>query len=196
MNSDENLKDESLLRCTIKKSISVLTKVVRYVLYAAVITIAIAGLGYVGYIGLPVIIGICSALVASLISLLALIPWYVYVIVGIILAIPVYSFLWCIARDLTDEDWGSEAANNAAVAFAAAFAFALAFAAAFALALAVALAAAFAVALTAAFAVALAFAFAAAVDPVDKTTRWYYIFRFVGAVWHHYKQKKIKEETK
>ena len=180
MISDEITKDESLLRCTIKKSISVLKKVGLYVLYAVVIGVAIAGLGYVGYIGLPVIMGICSVLITSLISLLVSIPWYYYVGAVAIAVIPVYSFLWCIARDLTDEDWRSKAANNAALALAdSAIALTLIAFAAFALALV-------------AFALALVLAF----DPVNKITIWYYIFRFVGAVWHHYKQKKIKEELK
>ena len=180
MNSDENLKDESLLRCTIKKSISVLTKVVRYVLYAAVITIAIAGLGYVGYIGLPVIIGICSALVASLISLLALIPWYVYVIVGIILAIPVYSFLWCIARDLTDEDWNSDTAVNVAIIILVA-AFVI-----FGVFIYVAT-----ISLNSPIILVLVLVVALITFALDMKP-----MLFVGAVWHHYKQKKIKEELK
>lgn len=27
-------------------------------------------------------------------------------------------------------------------------------------------------------------------DPVERITCWYYIFRFPGAVWHHYRNRK------
>ena len=160
MFKEPEINDPSLLRCVVKKSAQVVKKcaIVVTVLAAIVVTVlaAITIVGYGVYLLLPVFITIAGMIVSAIIS----IPWYYYVGAVAIAVIPVYSFLWCIARDLTDEDWGSEAANNAAIAFAVALAFAVAVAVAF------------------------------AVDPVDKITIWYYIFRFVGAVWHHYKQKR------
>ncbi len=102
------------------------------------------------------------------------------------------SFLWCVARDLTEEDWRSKSANDSAIA-ALAPALALAALAALAIALALAALALDALALAAlaldALALAIALAIVFAVDPVSEITVWYYIFRFPGAVWNHYTKK-------
>ena len=85
--------DRSLLRCTLKKSEQVFVKVVLLVSYA-IVALALLGCGYLLFTG-------------ALIPIIVVIPWYYYVASIAILAIPVYSFLWCIARELTDEDWES-----------------------------------------------------------------------------------------
>jgi len=191
----DQIDDKSLLRCTVKKSVHVFERLFVYIAYLIVgCTIgAITYLGVTNILFPSVAYGVIVA-VAFLVS----IPWYYYAGAVALLAVPAYSFLWCVARDLTEEDWESNSANNFAVAVAfaaaasafaaaafAAFVFAVASAFAFAFAAAAAFAAvsvAFAFAAFAAFA-AVAFAFA---DPVDKITVWYYVFRFLGASWNHY----------
>ena len=168
--TEEQSTNNSLLHCTLKKSGQVLKKVVLYASYAIVALAVVAVICYGA-------IAVYHAIVpwaASIWQFLIAVPWYMYAIIVVIAAIPVYSVLWCIARDLTEVDWKSNAAN--VFAFAA-FAFAVAFA--FALALP-----AFALALPAAL-----FAALFVLDPVDHITIWYYIFRFPGAAWHHYRRK-------
>jgi hypothetical protein len=111
-----DIEDKSLLKCTIKKSVDVLKKVVLYGLYSAVTIILITAIAAVGYL---VWLGFNSSLAtiiySSIISLLVSIPWYVYIGVVAVLAIPVYSLVWCIARELTDEDWKSGEAATVSV---------------------------------------------------------------------------------
>ena len=98
--------DKSLLKCTIKKSVDVFKKVVIYGLYSAVIIILITAIAAVGYlIWLGFNSSLATIIYSSIISLLISIPWYVYVGVIAILAIPVYSLLWCIARVHKMYDW-------------------------------------------------------------------------------------------
>jgi len=109
MTDEEIPKDVSLLRCTVKKSQQVFAKIVLLVSYA-IVALAFLGCGYLLFTG--VLIPIISPVVAAILS----IPWYYYVAGIAILAIPVYSFLWCIARELTDEDWDSGEAKALVVA--------------------------------------------------------------------------------
>ena len=104
--------DKSVLKCTIKKSVDVFRKVARYGLYFIIA-------GIIGAICLAIAITISAGLysfmdgvvklfnitISNVLSLIGSIPWYVYVGVIAILAIPVYSLLWCIAREFTEEDW-------------------------------------------------------------------------------------------
>ena len=117
------IEDKSLLKCTIKKSVDVLKKVVLYGLYSAVTIILITAIAAVGYL---VWLGFHSSLVSDTISVIWLIltslgtivlaiPWYVYVGVIALLAIPVYSLVWCIARELTEEDWESGEAATVSI---------------------------------------------------------------------------------
>ena len=106
--------DKSVLKCTIKKSVDVFRKVARYGLYFIIA-------GIIGAICLAIAITISAGLysfmdgvvklfnitISNVLSLIGSIPWYVYVGVIAILAIPVYSLIWCIARELTKEDWES-----------------------------------------------------------------------------------------
>jgi len=109
MTDEEIPKDVSLLRCTVKKSQQVFAKIVLLVSYV-IVALALLGCGYLLFTG--VLIPIISLVVAAILS----IPWYYYVAGIAILAIPVYSFLWCIARELTDEDWDSGEAKALVVA--------------------------------------------------------------------------------
>jgi len=155
-------KNASLLQCTFKKSQHVFKKVIKYVIYLFVAGI----IAYAGYLGLPVIIPVIIQTISTAIGIVwgivGLVPWYVYAGIGVIAAIPLYSFLWCIARELTDEDWESETAKKIAV-------FAV-------LALPLTVLALFALAVFAVLAL-----FALAVFPHKSML-------FIGAVWHYWKR--------
>jgi hypothetical protein len=156
--------NKSILKCTVTKSSQVFKKIVLYVSYAiaglAAATIAIYGAVRIYDVVAPVIITVITAITTFLFG----IPWYWYVGIAGISAIPVYSLLWCIARELTKEDWESDAATNFAV-----------------LAL---------LALLAALAAPAAAVLAAALLAIEPPLIWYYIFRFPGALWHHYRRRE------
>jgi hypothetical protein len=86
---------------------------------------------------------------------------------------------------LTEEDWKSNAAENLALATFATLA----------LATFVTFVALAPFATLAAFALATFVTFVALAPFVtfvfDNTSIWYYIFRFPGAVWHHYRKKEL-----
>ena len=117
--------DKSVLKCTIKKSVDVFRKVARYGLYFIIA-------GIIGAICLAIAITISAGLysfmdgvvklfnitISNVLSLIGSIPWYVYVGVIAILAIPVYSLLWCIAREFTEEDWNCWMSRESSSLFA------------------------------------------------------------------------------
>jgi len=177
MIEEEIPKDVSLLRCTLKKSEQVFTKVILLVSYA-IVALALIGCGYLLFTGV-------------LIPIIVAIPWYYYVAGIAILAIPVYSFLWCIARELTDEDWESGEAKALAVVVAAAVCAAVCAAvvvaaAVFAAAVAAAVGAAVVIVVGAAVCAAIVAAavFAAAVA-FDSKLMW-----FPGACLHYRRRMK------
>ena len=113
--SNMDLSDEdwvrSFLRCTLKKSQQVFAKVILLVSYA-IVALALIGCGYLLFTGvlIPIISPVVAAIIAgiwTIVAVILIIPWYYYLAGIAILVIPVYSFLWCIARELTDEDWES-----------------------------------------------------------------------------------------
>jgi len=119
---ETEIEDKSLLKCTIKKSADVLKKVV---LYGSYVITAITAIVII-YFGITMIweplVKIISGGITTIWLILTpigifllMIPWYVYVGGVAVLAIPVYSLLWCIARELTDEDWKSDSAKNITV---------------------------------------------------------------------------------
>ena len=179
--------DKSLLRCTIRKSADVVKKLVKYAAYT--IAVVIAGiLSIYGAMGIWAVAEVAEdpiyKSIESITSFLSGIPWYYYAGAIVIAAIPVYSFLWCVARELTEEDWESkEAENFVALAFALAL-FPLALAFAFALTLTLALFALAFVALVAFVALAL---FALTLTRADSKA-----FLFVGAYLHY--RKRVKAE--
>jgi hypothetical protein len=185
-------KDTSILRCWIKESWSTSKKVGLWVSGIAVVLIAV----YVAWLGLTSqtvakfwagVTDWCGSVIAGISNYVAAIPPLVFwgsIVVGtVVVAILGYSLVWCMARNLAEEDWKSDKANTfAAIAAFAIAAFAIAAIAAFAIA---------PIAAFAAFAIA-AFAIAAfAIDPVDKITVWYYIFRFVGAYLNYKERTKV-----
>jgi NADH:ubiquinone oxidoreductase subunit 6 (subunit J) len=111
-------EDKSLLKCTVKKSLDVTKKLVLYASYI-VDAVAATALALYGAFGIWNVVSdaVCKALLVitgfagSAWGLLLAVPWYVYVGVVAVAAIPVYSFLWCVARELTEEDW-KYAENN------------------------------------------------------------------------------------
>jgi len=122
MIEEEIPKDVSLLRCTLKKSEQVFAKVILLVSYAIVV-LSLLGCGYLLFTGvlIPIISPVVTAIIAgiwTIVAVILIIPWYYYLAGIAILVIPVYSFLWCIARELTEEDWNSKEAKNVAVAAA------------------------------------------------------------------------------
>ena len=132
--SNMDLSDEdwvrSFLRCTLKKSQQVFAKVVLNISYIIVV-LALIGCGYLLFTGvlIPIISPVVTAIIGgiwTIVAVILIIPWYYYLAGIAILAIPVYSFLWCIARELTDEDWDSKEAKALAAAVFAAAVFAAA----------------------------------------------------------------------
>jgi hypothetical protein len=110
MTDEEIPRDVSLLKCTYKKTKHVTEKVVKYFAYAVIWGIiglgVIAGL-YLLYLAVMRLSSLWSILYGTFfgaIGLFYLIPWWIYVIITVIVAIPAYSFVWCLNRDLTDVD--------------------------------------------------------------------------------------------
>jgi hypothetical protein len=179
------IDDKSLLKCTIKKSADVLKKVLLYGLYVVIISILIIAMvagGYLVWLGFNS--SLSTVIYSSIISVLFSIPWYVYVGAMAVLAIPVYSLVWCIARELTDEDWKSEIAKIIALALA------------FFLALTI-LAIAFITLLALAFTL-FAFFLAAFIAPLTIPLAFFLnskIFLFIGAYLHYRKRMKLLKEA-
>ena len=150
----ELLKEPSILRCTVKKSWHVGSKVILYASYV-IVTITVLAAGWFGANGIwEAIKNPLAALWQTVTGAVASIPWYAYVAVAGVLTIPAYSFLWCVSRDLTEADWKSDAAKLAAIALA------------------------------------LALATLATLAPADNpSSMWYYVGRFCGAAWHHYRKR-------
>ena len=116
--TNEEPNSSSLLSCTVKKSKQVLWKVLKYGTYLVAGVLAIVFTFYGAMAIYETVLPWATSVCQSLIT----IPWYVYAGIGVIAAIPIYSSVWCIARDLTEEDWKSEAATNSASALALALA--------------------------------------------------------------------------
>jgi hypothetical protein len=110
MTDDEIPRDISLWKCTIKKSKHVSLQVFKYIYWSVICCIigggVIAGLYiiYLASIKLSSLWSILSNTFFGAIGLFYLIPWWVYVIIAVIAAIPIYSFLWCLNRDITEDD--------------------------------------------------------------------------------------------
>jgi len=113
-------KDVSLLKCVVKKSASVAKKlgIILGAITGIVFAIYLIYLG--GVVAYPTLVQISTAIATFFTS----IPWWIYVGVLGIAAIPTYSFVWCVSRELTDEDWQSDIAKNLVLAVLAALALA------------------------------------------------------------------------
>ena len=176
---EEFAKESSLLRCTLKKSRAVSKKIGLWLGGIAVVMIAC----YCGYIGATSpaaanFAGWCISAAGTITGLIELVPWELWAIIIGVVVIFVYSLSWCMARNLTDEDWQSKTARN--VAFALIFAIAIA---AFALIFAIAIAA-FAI-----FAIALTIVLAALTTAFTTLANSKAVL-FIGAYLHY--RKRIK----
>jgi hypothetical protein len=138
-------------------------------------------IGAIAYLGVTdILFPVVAYGVMVAVALLVSIPWYYYAGAVALLVVPAYSFLWCVARDLTEEDWKSNSANNFAVFVVATFI-------AFVVSAFVFVVPVFLAFVVSAFVFVVAtFIAIAAIESVDKITVVYYVFRFFGAAWNHY----------
>ena len=121
MTNDPDIpKDASLLRCAIEKSWSVSKKIGLWLGGIAIALIAC----YAIYLGATS--QTASTIWSDFTGFIALIPWELWAVIIGIGAIFGYSLVWCMARNLTGEDWGSKKAKAFAFALAVALSFALA----------------------------------------------------------------------
>ena len=184
-------EDKSLLKCTIRKSISVAE---RLVVYAAYLIVGVT-IGTVAWVGIPYLwntiitiwneLGI-PAFVMSVYSMLVSISPLVYAAISIPIGIIGYSLLWCINRELTTDDYTSDSAFVVAIVFAIA---AVAVAAIAAVAVAAFVFAAFA-AIVVAIVVEIVFAAADNPEGAAPVGFLWYAFRFFGAWYHHWRNNK------
>lgn len=77
----------NIIKCTIKKSVSVTKKLAKWVSIGAGILAGIAVFAY--------LIWLIREFLEVGYSILASIPWFVWIIIGIPCSIVVYSYLWC-----------------------------------------------------------------------------------------------------
>ena len=197
--TDDTQKDAPLLRCWLKKSWSTSKKVALWLGGIAVVLIT----AYVAWLGLTsqtaakiwaALTGWCGSIISGILNYIATIPplvfWGSVIVSAIVLGVLGYSLIWCVVRNLQDCDWASDTATTiAAATIAAAIAATIAaatIAAIAAIAIAAISIATIAIA-TIAFAIAT-IAIAAAID--DRSSMWYYVFRFIGAYLNYRKRMK------
>ena len=102
-----------LWRCVLRKSMSITEKLVLWASYCicGVTAVALAVYGALALYSISVepiralFLAYAWGVVVFAGSLAAMVPWYVYVGIAGVAAILVYSLLWCIAREFTEEDW-------------------------------------------------------------------------------------------
>ncbi len=113
--TETNIQTEkSLMKCWLKKTVSVSAKVVLFLAYI-IDGIAAGVVALYGAFGLATILAdplnsgyrILSSGFQVVVAAICSIPWYVYAGILTVAAIPVYSFIWCIVKELTEEDWNS-----------------------------------------------------------------------------------------
>jgi len=184
----EQITDPNIFRCAFKKGNAVIAK---HLLLACYLIDAIAGIG-IAYLGITklllpnalIVFGYTESYLGSylgyVIGILLSIAWYWYVIAAIVIAYYGYGLLWCIARDLTKEDWKSNSANNFAIVLAI-----------LALTLSLTVVSPLSFILTILIFCIIVIVLLEATDPVEEEniTVWYYVFRFFGAAWHHYMKR-------
>jgi hypothetical protein len=187
--TDDIPKDASILRCWVKKSWSTSKKVGLWFGGIAVALIA----AYVTWLGLTsetaeriwlAATGWFSSVIAGISNYITTIPpvvfWGSIAVSTVVVAILGYSLAWCMARNLTEEDWKSDKANAVAALTLAALILAAPTLAALTLIVLTLIVLTPILTLIVLTLIVLPLA-ALSVDPVDKITIWYYIFRFIGA---------------
>ena len=105
-------EQDKLLACWRKKSIDVTATLVLYAACVidilAVMIVAVFALVWMFENFYPPTVDLFTGIVSLLSLIIAFVPWYVWLGVGVIVAILGYSYMWCVAREFTDEDWACE----------------------------------------------------------------------------------------
>jgi hypothetical protein len=109
------ISDPNIFRCAAKKTLSIIPK---HIFYASCIVDAIAAIAILYIAATLVLIPIGVTIVAAFAALLASIAWYWYALAVIPSVYYGYGLVWCIARELTDEDWKSDTAENVSAVLA------------------------------------------------------------------------------
>jgi len=104
----------NLLQCVLKKSASVFKKLFKILGIITISVMFIAAVYYYGMWAYPIFTQFVHLQLLpignEIITILQLVPWWIYVIVGIVGFVFAYSIIWCILREVTIEDWESELA--------------------------------------------------------------------------------------
>ena len=106
-------EQDKLLACWRKKSIDVTAKLVLYAACVidilAVMIVAVFALVWMFENFYPPTVDLFTDIASLVLLIVTFVPWYVCLalggIVGIIVAILGYSYMWCVVREFTDEDW-------------------------------------------------------------------------------------------
>lgn len=182
------IKEPNILKCALKKASITAGRHLKYFATAIVVIALLYG-------GYTIVTSLYSITIVPAWALLASIPWYWYPVVAVPLAYVGYGALWCVARDLAEEDWKSAGAENAFVLFAlftlfALFALAPTLAPTF-VALALALPPTFVALALFALALALfALAFIVLTEGSNYGKPTYFAIRFIGAYLHYRKRMR------
>jgi len=114
--------EQSLLHCTVRKATSLTKKLI--IIGIILLGSCLGGLIITSSTAFAVYAHIYTWMTSSIniiFGILACVPWYLYVIVGVPAGILLYSYLWCVARTLNESDWESDTANSSNLAFAIIF---------------------------------------------------------------------------
>ena len=102
-------EQDKLLACWRKKSIDVTAKVILYAacvidtLAVGIITFLASVWTYENFYSPTV--SLFNGIVSLVLLIIAFVPWYVWLVVGVAVAILGYSYAWCVAREFNKEDW-------------------------------------------------------------------------------------------
>jgi hypothetical protein len=105
-------EQDKLLACWCRKSIDVTAKLVLYAAYgidtlALMIVVCLASVWAYENFYSPTV-SLFNGIVSLVSLIIVFVPWYVWLVVGVAVAILGYSYAWCVAREFTDEDWYAE----------------------------------------------------------------------------------------
>jgi hypothetical protein len=102
------------LSCALKKSASVFKKLLIPLCIATVVITPAVLLYYCGSWAYPIFTQFVHLQLLpignEIITILQLVPWWAYVIIGIVGFVFAYSIVWCILREMVIEDWENELA--------------------------------------------------------------------------------------
>jgi hypothetical protein len=111
--------ERSLLKCTLKKSWNVFVKwIIGSIIILAAISAIFLAYVFVLHCGVwiyeNIILNPVGTMCNAIVWIINIIPWPVWAVLGIIGAIIGYSYSWCIAQELTEEDWQSSESRSIA----------------------------------------------------------------------------------